>query len=44
MDRFIRMGAGFANAAIGWVAQSSWLLLLLGGLLMFSAIYDRHPI
>jgi thioredoxin 1 len=44
MDRFIRMGAGIAVAAIGWVTQSNWILFLLGGILMFSAIYDRCPI
>ena len=44
VDRFIRMGAGFAIAAIGWGTGSSWLLLLLGGLLMFSAVHDRCPI
>jgi len=44
MDRFIRMGAGMAVAAIGWVTHVNWILLLLGGVLMFSAIYDRCPI
>ncbi|MHB8778751.1 MAG: thioredoxin [Anaerolineales bacterium] len=44
MDRFIRMGAGIALAVIGWATQTSWLLFLLGGVLMFSAIYDRCPI
>jgi thioredoxin 1 len=44
MDRFIRMGAGIAVALIGWMTQASWLLLLLGGVLVFSAVYDRCPI
>jgi thioredoxin 1 len=44
MDRFIRMGAGMAVAAIGWATHASWLLILLGSVLMFSAIYDRCPI
>jgi thioredoxin 1 len=44
MDRFIRMGAGTTIAAIGWANHASWLLLLFGGVLMFSAIYDRCPI
>lgn len=43
-DRFIRMGAGIAVAAIGWATHASWLLILFGGILMFSAIYDRCPI
>lgn len=41
MDRFIRMGAGLAVAAIGWVNHANWILLIIGGVLMFSAIYDR---
>ena len=44
MDRFMRMGAGFAIAWIGWTTQVNWILMLLGGALMFSAIYDRCPI
>jgi len=44
MDRFIRMGAGLALAALGWTTQSSWAWLLIGGLLIFSSIYDRCPI
>jgi thioredoxin len=44
MDRFIRMGAGMAVAAIGWATHANWILFLLGGVLMFSAIYDRCPI
>jgi len=43
-DRFIRLGAGMAVAAIGWATHASWLLILFGGVLMFSAIYDRCPI
>lgn len=44
LDRFIRMGAGLAVVAIGWATQAHWLMFLLGGGLMFSAIYDRCPI
>lgn len=44
LDRFIRFGAGMATAGIGWTTQSSWILFLLGGVLMFSAVYDRCPI
>lgn len=43
-DRFIRLGAGMAVAGIGWVTQLNWFLLILGGMLMFSAVYDRCPI
>lgn len=44
IDRLIRFGAGIAVAAIAWVTQANWLLVVLGGILMFSAIYDRCPI
>jgi thioredoxin len=44
MTRLIRLGVGFAIAAIGWVNQSNWLVLLLGGVIMFTAVYDRCPI
>lgn len=44
MDRFIRMGAGLAVATIGWTTHASWILLILGGAIMFSAVYDRCPI
>ncbi len=44
-DRLIRFGAGIVVAGIGWAAGSiNWFLLVLGGILMFSAIYDRCPI
>jgi thioredoxin 1 len=44
MDRFIRMGAGMTLAAIGWAVNANWILFMLGGILMFSAVYDRCPI
>jgi thioredoxin len=44
LDRFIRMGAGLAVVVISWATQNNWLLFILGGVLMFSAIYDRCPI
>jgi thioredoxin len=44
MDRFIRLGTGIAVAGIGWVTHANWILFLLGGILMFSAVYDRCPI
>jgi thioredoxin 1 len=43
-ERLIRLGAGVALAVIGWTTPPNWLLLLLGGAFMFSAIYDRCPI
>ena len=44
VTRITRLAAGFAIAAIGWVTQSHWLVLLLGGAIMFTAVYDRCPI
>jgi len=44
IERFVRFGAGIAVAAIGWATQANWFLLMLGGVLMFSAVYDRCPI
>jgi len=43
-DRFIRFGAGIAAAGIGWISHMNWALLILGGLFIFSAVYDRCPI
>ena len=43
-DRYIRLGAGMAAAGIGWVSDMNWALLILGAVLMFSAVYDRCPI
>jgi thioredoxin 1 len=42
-DRVLRMGAGLAMAIIAW-QFSYWPLLILGGLVMFTAVYDRCPI
>ena len=45
-DRLIRLGLGIAMAALGWTWNSgtNWILLVIGGLLLFSAVYDRCPI
>jgi thioredoxin 1 len=43
-DRFIRFVAGSVVMGLGWVNHYNWLLLALGGILLFSAIYDRCPI
>jgi len=42
--RLIRIGAGLVIAWIGWTMNSNWLLYILGGVLIFSAVYDRCPI
>lgn len=44
IDRWIRSGAGIALIALGWFTGQSILLMGLGGLLLFSAFYDRCPI
>jgi thioredoxin len=44
MDRMIRFGAGAVVVGIGWSIGINWFLLVPGGMLMFSAIYDRCPI
>lgn len=43
-ERFIRIGAGIAIAGIGWATHDNWVLYILSGALMFSAVYDRCPI
>jgi thioredoxin 1 len=44
VDRVARLTAGLALASFGWVNGTNWILLILGGALMFSAVYDRCPI
>ena len=44
IDRFVRLTAGLALASFGWVNGTNWILLILGGAFMFSAVYDRCPI
>jgi thioredoxin len=43
-DRLLRLLAGTALAIAGWSAGQNLLLLALGGLIAFSAVYDRCPI
>ncbi len=43
-DRFLRLLAGSVVAGIGWTNHYSWFLLVIGGMLIFSAVYDRCPI
>lgn len=42
--RFIRTGAGLALMALGWLNGQSIPLMALGGVLLFSAFYDRCPV
>lgn len=43
-ERFIRIGVGLAIAGIAYTSNSNWFFLVLGGAIIFSAIYDRCPI
>ena len=43
-DRLLRSLAGLALGVIGWFAGPSWLLVAGGGVVLFSAIYDRCPV
>ena len=44
IDRLIRSGAGLAFMVLGWFSGQSVLLMGIGGVLLFSAFYDRCPI
>lgn len=43
-DRLFRLTAGLALVALGWWSASSLLLVAFGGLIMFTAVYDRCPV
>jgi len=43
-DRLFRSGIGLALIAFGWFTSQSILLMAIGGVLLFSAFYDRCPI
>jgi len=43
-ERLVRLLAGGVVAGIGWASHSNWFLLMVGGILLFSAVYDRCPI
>lgn len=42
-ERFLRLGAGLVFVGLGF-SLGAWPLLLVGGLVMFSGVYDRCPI
>ena len=43
-DRIIRLIAGSLVLGMGWISHYSWFLLVVGGMVMFSAVYDRCPV
>ena len=47
VDRFIRLGVGLALIGLAILSGLSgvhWLLAVIGGLIMFTGVYDRCPI
>jgi thioredoxin 1 len=44
IDRLIRSVVGLALLALGWFWGQSLLIMAIGGILLFSAFYDRCPI
>jgi thioredoxin 1 len=44
IDRMIRSGSGLALMVLGWFYGQSILWIGIGGILLFSAFYDRCPI
>ncbi len=42
-ERFLRLGAGTLLAGIG-VVTTTWILVILGGVVAFTGVYDRCPI
>ncbi len=44
LDRILRLAAGMALVAMGWFAGREWILFAAGGIVLFSAVYDRCPV
>jgi thioredoxin len=44
LNRIFRLVAGTIVLGIGWSMHYNWLLMIMGGILLFSAVYDRCPI
>ena len=44
LNRMIRMGTGSLLVIMGLANQIQWLLIVVGGLIIFSSFYDRCPI
>jgi len=43
-DRFVRLLAGSIVFGVGWAGHFNGVLLVIGGIVMFSAVHDRRPI
>ncbi len=44
LDRLLRLGSGLAIISLGLAIHANWLLIFMGGLILFTAIHDRCPI
>jgi thioredoxin 1 len=44
IQRLLRLAAGTLLVFLGWTNQFNWILLGLGAIVLFSAVYDRCPI
>ncbi len=44
LDRGLRIAAGLALLALGWLSGPAPVLLVAGGLVLFSAVHDRCPL
>lgn len=44
LQRIFRLAAGGLVAFLGWNNDANLLLMVLGGVILFSAVYDRCPI
>jgi thioredoxin len=44
IDRLLRSGLGLFLVGFGWYSHTSWLLMGLGLVVIFSAFYDRCPV
>jgi thioredoxin 1 len=43
-DRLLRLAAGTVMLFLSWTNQLHWSIVVAGGILLFSAVYDRCPI
>jgi thioredoxin 1 len=44
LDRLLRIIVGIVLLVLGWFYGQYWTLYILGGVVLFSAFYDRCPI
>ena len=44
IDRILCSAAGIVLLILGWFTSHSWIIMLIGAVVLFSAFYDRCPI